>query len=275
MRTVRLIVGLVIFSAVFSFGQEISIISWNIQDLGRTKSAEEIEFIAEVLRYHDIVAIQEVVAKDPAGAQAVAKIAEALNRKGDAWDYAVSDPTQSPSPQMKERYAFLWKSSKLTRIGSPRLYSEVSNICVREPFIIQFRHKSYETLFHVVNFHSRVYSEHPEQEVRSLSVIEKHLNSEVVLICGDFNMDEDNPVWELFYRQGFETAVEDSPTTLKRKCSGGEYLNHSIDNIYFDSDHISRTKGYVFDYVQSCENIPIARRVSDHLPVVLFFEIQP
>jgi len=49
----------------------VSIVSWNIQDLGRTKDDAEIQFIAEVIRDFDIIAIQEVVAVDPAGAQAV------------------------------------------------------------------------------------------------------------------------------------------------------------------------------------------------------------
>ena len=52
------------------FGKNtLAIVSWNIQDLGRTKTPEHIYQIATILRDVDIVAIQEVVAKDPAGAQ--------------------------------------------------------------------------------------------------------------------------------------------------------------------------------------------------------------
>src|SRR5690554_4182570 len=51
--------------------QSLSLVSWNIRHLGRTKTDEDIHEIAKILRDFDIVAIQEVVAKDPAGAQAV------------------------------------------------------------------------------------------------------------------------------------------------------------------------------------------------------------
>lgn len=60
----------------------ITLVSWNIRHLGRTKTEDDIYQIATLLRDFDIVAIQEVVAKDPAGAQAVAKIADELNRMG-------------------------------------------------------------------------------------------------------------------------------------------------------------------------------------------------
>jgi deoxyribonuclease-1-like protein len=86
----------------------LKIASWNIQDLGRSKNAEEINSIAKILRNFDLVAIQEVVAKDPAGAQAVTKIVDELNRMGSKWDYQISNPTKSPSVYMSERYAFLW-----------------------------------------------------------------------------------------------------------------------------------------------------------------------
>jgi hypothetical protein len=60
----------------------VTIISWNLKDFGKTKSADEINFIAATVKPYDIVLIQEVVAKDPGGAQAVGRLAEALNRLG-------------------------------------------------------------------------------------------------------------------------------------------------------------------------------------------------
>src|SRR5690554_4672329 len=97
-----------------SKSEKLSLVSWNIQYLGRTKTSEDIYEIANILRDFDIVAIQEVVAKDPAGAQAVAKIADELNRMGYKWDYQISDPTKSPTVYISERYAYLWKTSKVS-----------------------------------------------------------------------------------------------------------------------------------------------------------------
>ncbi len=79
----------------FSQQDEITIVSWNIQDFGKTKSYDELEQIAELLRDADIVAIQEVVS-GYGGAQAVAKITDILNREGAQWDYVISNPTRIP-----------------------------------------------------------------------------------------------------------------------------------------------------------------------------------
>jgi deoxyribonuclease-1-like protein len=47
----------------------------------------------------------------------VARLNDALNRKGFKWDYSVSDPTSGDNSYKKERYAFLWKTSKIKLIG--------------------------------------------------------------------------------------------------------------------------------------------------------------
>jgi endonuclease/exonuclease/phosphatase family metal-dependent hydrolase len=67
----------------------ISLISWNIRDFGQTKKNEELDRLAELVRDADILAIQEVVA-GYGGAQAVAKLADNLNRKGAKWDYVIN-----------------------------------------------------------------------------------------------------------------------------------------------------------------------------------------
>jgi hypothetical protein len=70
--------------------------------------------IANYLRDYDIIAVQEVVA-GYGGVQAVARLADELNRTGTKWDYIISDPTSSP--YKTERYAFIWKTNKLKQIG--------------------------------------------------------------------------------------------------------------------------------------------------------------
>ena len=85
---------------------QVKVVSWNLENFGQSKSAESMSFIANTLKAYDIVAIQEVVAGS-GGAQAVAKLADELNRKGAQWDYTISDPTSS-SDYKTERYAFIW-----------------------------------------------------------------------------------------------------------------------------------------------------------------------
>ncbi len=255
-----------------SESKNLTLTSWNIRDLGRTKDADEIHTIATIVRNFDIVALQEVVAKDPAGAQSVAKIADELNRMGSKWDYKISDPTQSPSVYMSERYAFLWKTAKVTLNGKPFLDKELSEKVYREPYIASFIKKGDNKPFYIVNYHSRKYYDKPELEITHFIDYEKRLDSKNVIIAGDFNLDENQEVWEPFYKNGFKSALHNKATTLKRKCKNGVYTNHAIDNFYFSAGLQKLNAGSI-DFVKSCENLKNARFISDHLPVFLEFKV--
>lgn len=250
----------------------LTLATWNIQDLGRTKTHEDIYQIANILREFDIVAIQEVVAKDPAGAQAVAKIADELNRMGAKWDYQISDPTKSPSVYMSERYAFLWKTSKVSLIHRAYLDAELEDLCYREPFIASFKLKGKNEPFYVVNYHSRKHNDKPEEEIVHFIDYPERLDSNRIFIAGDFNLNDKHAVWKPFYNKGFKSAVQNQPTTLKMKCKDGDYLNHPIDNVYFASG-IKRINAGSIDFVVTCDNLKHARKISDHLPVYIEFKI--
>lgn len=99
-------------STLFS---QVKLLSWNIENLGKSKSDSAITYIANTVKDYDVVVIQEVVAGN-GGAQAVAKLAGELNRKGAKWDYSISDPTSS-SAYKTERYAYIWKTAKVKKIG--------------------------------------------------------------------------------------------------------------------------------------------------------------
>jgi endonuclease/exonuclease/phosphatase family metal-dependent hydrolase len=261
-------------SQSFNKKKNLIIASWNIRDLGRTKNANEILEIAKIIKDYDIVAIQEVVAKDPAGAQAVAKIADELNRMGSKWDYRISDPTKSPSAYISERYAFLWKTSKVKLLNRAYLDAELEDFCYREPYIGKFQSKSSTDAlpFYLINFHSRKFNDNPENEIIYFKDYSKRLNSDNILILGDFNLSETHKVWTDLYHRGFNAALKDTKTTVKTKCKDSMYLNYSIDNIYYSNGIKSITSGSK-DFVGSCNNLEAARTLSDHLPIFLEFKI--
>jgi len=248
--------------------KNLKIASWNIRDLGRSKTSEDIYHIANTLRDFDIVAIQEVVAKDPAGAQAVAKIVDELNRMGYKWDYRISDPTKSPSVYISERYAFLWKTSKTKLIGKAYLDTDLEDLCYREPFVAKFKAKGDKEPLVIVNYHSRKYYDKPEEEIIHFINYPQRLNTNKIIILGDFNISEQHPVWKPFYSKGFKNALHNQATTLKTKCKTGEYLNHPIDNAYFYSG-ITLAKAGKIDIVKTCKNLESARKISDHLPIYI------
>src|SRR5690242_8389077 len=65
---------------------QIRIISWNLQNFGKSKSDQQINYVATRIKDADLVAIVEVVSGN-GGAQGVARVADALNRMGSSWDY--------------------------------------------------------------------------------------------------------------------------------------------------------------------------------------------
>ncbi len=258
----------IVIWSITGWAQSFTLLTWNIQDLGRTKDASEINVMVQVMRDADLVLIQEVVAKDPAGAQKVALIADELNRTGARWDYRISDPTNSPSAYISERYAILWKPSRLQLEGRAFLDAGLAVACDREPFLARFKIAGDTTRFWVVNFHARRFDNRPELEIRHFIDYPRRLGSPAVIIAGDFNLDEDHDVWRPFYERGYQAVLNDSPTTLKRSCNRqGEYVNYPIDNIYWPKEIFSLSKGGWIDTVGSCDNLEAARGVSDHLPV--------
>ncbi|WP_289064197.1 endonuclease/exonuclease/phosphatase family protein [uncultured Zobellia sp.] len=253
------------------FSQEqISLISWNIQDFGKTKNSEELDRMADILRDADIVAIQEVVS-GYGGAQAVAKLADNLNRKGAKWDYVISNPTKS-SKYVTERYAYIWKTKHIKIKNRGALISELDSLVDREPFFIDFYIDGQK--LSVFNFHSRPHNKNPEAEITAIANYLLEIKPEgPVIFAGDFNVNERETVFVPLKEAGYKSTVKNAKTTLKKECKGKGYLNHAIDNIFY-SKQISKVDGRVIDFVKFCENVLIARQLSDHLPVLLKFEME-
>lgn len=246
----------------------LKIIIWNIQDLGGTKNDEEIVVIAKILKEYDLVALQEVVAKDPAGAKAVARIADALNRLGSNWEYSISNATNSSSSYVSERYAFLWKTAKIRLLKKAFLDKELEDSIEREPYIGLFECKQNNAWFYAVNMHARTFNKHPEMEISNFKAYPKRFQTDRFIILGDFNLNEKHTVWNPLYKMGFKSALINQPTTLKRTCVDGNYLNYPIDNIYYNTKYFTKQKANAIDFVKECNNLAKARKISDHLPVV-------
>lgn len=257
------------FSVFVANGQQLKLVSWNVQDMGRTITATDIDRMARLLRDADVVAIQEVVAKDPAGAQRVAALDAALDRTGAEWDYRVSPPTSSDSPYDKERYAFLWRRSKVKALRY-QLDVTVADAVVREPFWLEVTVKGFTDTLWLVNFHSLPHAKHPEQEMPYLTNYPDRVSGQPLIYLGDWNMKPDNAAFLPLYRQGYQAAAENSPTTLKRACtSSGDYLNYPIDNIFYPTAYFQKEEVLVLDFVGDCSTLEADRKLSDHLPICL------
>ena len=269
--TRKLLLLFLIFFQYFAFSQveKVGLISWNIRDFGKSKNGKELNQIADIVKDADILAIQEVVA-GYGGAQAVAKLADILNRKGSKWDYVVSDPTNSPK-YVAERYAFIWKTRHIKIKNRGWLLDTLDGKIDREPFLLDFYLKKQK--FTIINFHSRPYNKDPESEIKALSGFIMDSIATPLIIAGDFNVDEKEPIFDPLKSKGYNATITNLKTTLKRTCKRGDYLNHPIDNIFY-SNGIIKIEGGVIDFVKFCDHLEQARKLSDHLPVFLKFKLE-
>lgn len=266
MKKLLCIIIIHVFAANISFAQ-VKLVSWNIQDFGKSKNSAEIAFIAETLRDFDVVALQEVVA-GPGGAQAVAKLADELNRKGAKWDYSISNPTIS-SPYSSERYAFLWKTSKVKIVGKAWLDQNFVPEIEREPFMADFKYKG--KIFTIVSFHAIPKSKNPEQEIKYFKSFPSLYTGKNLIFLGDFNTPQSNSVFNPLKKMGYIPAFENQKTSLRTKCIEGDCLASEYDNIFFNLEKINCLQSEILHFYLSFSEIKEARKISDHVPVWMKF----
>ena len=208
----------------FLSAQSIEICSWNLMNFGKSKSDEQIGFIAAAIKRVDILLIQEVVADDPGGAKAVARLGEALNKTGTKWEYRISDPTSGNNSYKKERYAIFWKPSIVTLIGKPWLEKNYQHEIDREPYYASFKCGTKE--FTVVNFHAITKSMQPETEIkyfRNLPAAYPRLN---LLFFGDFNLPQSHSVFYPLKTMGYRAAFTNQKTSLNSNSTNSTQTQH-------------------------------------------------
>ncbi|MBL0120789.1 MAG: endonuclease/exonuclease/phosphatase family protein [Saprospiraceae bacterium] len=264
------IVSIYTFTNTFS-QSSIRIVSWNLKDFGQSKSDEEILFIAKTIRDFDIVMIQEVVAKHPGGAQAVGRLAEALNRMGARWDYRISDMTSGENSYKRERYAFLWKPSKVKLIGRPWLEKQYNLEINREPFFATFNKDGKE--FTLVNFHAITKSKQPETEIKYFKYLPAEYPNLNLIFCGDFNCPQSHTVFNPLRKMGYLPALVDQRTSLRQQCLSDGCLASEYDNVWYNKSKIWKIYAGIIHFYIGFTDIKEAGKVSDHVPVVFEFEV--
>ena len=258
---------LYILTGSSSFSQ-VKVVSWNVENLGKSKSTEHIKFMAKTLKDFDVAAIQEVVAGD-GGAQAVAQLADELNRTGSKWDYVISDPTSSTAYKT-ERYAFLWKTSVVKKIGKPWLEKHYTLEIDREPFYCTFDYKGKQ--FTLVNFHAITKNRQPETEIKHFKFLPDLYPNLNLMFVGDFNCPQSHSVFNPLKKMGYAPLLVGQKTTLKKLVKHREMLASEFDNIFYTSK-ISKLDGGVIRFHEDFATLAEARLISDHIPIWMEFSL--
>lgn len=248
---------------------QVKLVSWNIQNFGKSKSEVEINFIANTLKHYDIIAIQEVVA-GYGGAQAVAKLADELNRKGSKWDYVISDPTSS-SAYKTERYAFIWKTANLKKIGRAWLEKKYHLEIDREPFYCTFEYK--KNKFTVVNFHAITKSKQPETEIKYFKFLPREYPNLNLIFAGDFNCPQSHTVFIPLRKMGYQSILVNQKTSLKQEIKKGKYLASEYDNMFYNTSKINRIDKGIISFYKNFGSLKEARMISDHIPIWFEFSL--
>lgn len=241
----------------------LKVVTWNLYNMGVSKSNKEIEFVAKLLQHYDVLAIQEVSTK-VSGPRAIVQLKDELSRKGHSWDYIVSDPTTGEGA---ERYAFLWKTDRVKLSGRAWLAKPLEDEINREPFMARFAAGDKSIL--IANFHAVPSSKNPGKEVELLDQLDRSYNKDNLVVLGDFNLAEKSEYFNNLKNRGFSPVLRGQKTSLKRSCPAGkdEYLAQEYDNIFYEVEDLSSSKSGIIDFVKTCQNLDRVRDISDHLPV--------
>lgn len=247
----------------FSASAQTKLLSWNLENFGKSKADSTIVSIAHILKDYDIVALQEVVA-GPGGAKAVSRLADELNRSGAKWDYTISNPTQS-STYKKERYAFLWKTARVKKVGKAWLEKKYEKEIEREPYLCTFEYKGKQ--FTVVNFHGITKKDQPETEIKYFKLLPQEYPVLNLVFLGDFNCPQSHNVFEPLKKMGWKSVFQNQKTSLKNACKNNNCLASEYDNIFYNTSKLKRVNSGTVLFFKNFVSLKKAKSISDHIPV--------
>ena len=266
MKKIKLLILMCLFSVV-GYSQVIdtaylNIISWNIQNFGRSKSESDsvMKYICSKVKLHDIVVIQEVSTSE-FGAQAVAKLDDLLDRTGTSWDYVVSDPTTGPG---SERYAYLYKKNRVKLKEKPCLEKTLQDKLNREPFKAIFVFKGND--YYLFNLHLVPTDKNPAIEAAHLASLGETYKGKKIIFMGDLNLSQSDPGFDGVKKWSKPTLIGKKTSLKMKEGEEGERLNMEYDN-FFVSTNITVKKSDVINFFSEFKDLKLARKVSDHCPI--------
>ena len=244
----------------------IRIASFNIQVFGTSKSGKPMvmDVLARIVRNFDVVAIQEIRAKDQ---DIVPNFVELINSTGRQYDYVIGP--RLGRTISKEQYAFIYDMATI-EVDRSQLYTvaDPDDLLHREPFVGWFRVRGATPeqafTFSLVNIHTD--PDETDQELDALDDVYRVVRDDGrqeddVIILGDLNVD-DRHLGELGQISGISWVISATPTNTR---STAQY-----DNIVFQSQATREFtgRGGIFDFLRQYNlSIEEALEVSDHMPV--------
>lgn len=253
-------------------GDSIRIASFNIQVFGESKSSKPqvMDILARIVRRFDIVAVQEVRAKDQS---IVPQFVDLINQTGRQYDWALSP--RLGRTVSKEQYVFIFDRASV-EIDRNKLYvvDDPDDLLHREPYVASFRVRGPPTdqafTFSLVNIHTD-----PDETDEELDVLDDVFRAvrndgrgeDDIIILGDLNVD-DSHLGELGRVAGITWVISHTPTNVAQTAQYDNIVYHGPSTREFTG------RGGVFDFMREYNlTLEEAKQVSDHLPVWAEFHL--
>lgn len=254
-------------------GDAIRIASFNIQVFGEKKleKADVAQRLARIVRYFDVVAVQEIRAK---GQDLLPRFIELINAEGAHYDYVIGP--RLGRTNSKEQYAFIYDAASL-ECDRENVYTidDPDDLLHREPLVAGFRVRGPPPeeafTFTLIDIHTE-----PGKAADELNVLDDVFRAvrndgrgeDDIILLGDLNAD-DHHLGELGQLPYITWVISGVPTNTH-----GSKL---YDNILFDSRPTVEYLGQagVFDLMGEF-HVPMERalEISDHLPIWAEFSLR-
>ncbi len=250
--------------------KEIKVCSFNIRIFSnKSRNDQELETIAKILKYYDLIAIQELKDED-----VLKRTVTILKRMGYRYDYVISPPV---GKIIKERYAFLFRPEKISLKDQGKVYLDKNDEFLREPFYAEFQAGHFDFL--LVNIHV-IYGDNENlrrKEIFSLAKVYRTLQKENpkekdIILLGDFNLspeDEGFKEFKFFEAMRYLIISPDKTTITDTNL---------YDNFWFQQNFVKEYTGQS-GVIRFDENIfqnndrKAKLAVSDHRPIWADFKI--
>jgi endonuclease/exonuclease/phosphatase family metal-dependent hydrolase len=261
--------------ALLSRSDTLRLGSWNIQHLGRKgtpRSEKDYQDLARIAAYFDFLAVQEVM-----NFEGITSLKDALEKRTkENWGMSVSHRVGRHS--YREKYAFLWRESKIrSRLGG-LVYLDSRDVFEREPFSEMFETLDGEFRFLAANvhlIHGGSGQRGMQRRIKEVEALKEYWNylskeafpqEEVLFLFGDFNLNPTHPGWRDFLEVA-RPLMLDGGSTLS--TIEGRYAN-LYDNIFIPKDlriPIEWSGVFRFPELLGISHEEARRRISDHAPV--------
>jgi endonuclease/exonuclease/phosphatase family metal-dependent hydrolase len=261
-----LIFSLLFLTTTIVSAQGIVIGSWNIERLGHGdhKNYEAVAFIAN---HFDFLAVQEGMTQE--GLDYLESALETVSNE--SWGILSSHSIGRGS--YTEKYAFLWRESKVAYDTGAVVYLDPGDLFAREPYSAQFKDLTTNTTFvastvHIL-FGKSVGDRLPEiQELANYwDWLSEVYPNQPRLLMGDFNLPPTHKGWQPLYDQNVKPLIIDGKTTVS--STEGRYVS-LYDNIFVDINstlNINQSGILKFPELLNWSHEDSTRHVSDHTPV--------